>query len=242
MFDVKISAIAAGIAFVTSFLLGLVSGVSLPALIIRPLVFAVLFFIIAGIVYRLVSHFLPELLEDGAAKPMMADDILNPGSRINITEGDPGAAVPAAYAAPEDDSEDNLGDIADLLTQNGTAISPGAGFSGLDQRGEDGYNRSGVVSAGEHSDGGFSGSRSAAPKTSAVPDLTESVDVLPDLDVMAKAFLPNSGEDGADTIEYSTSDNSLKRPAAGGRGQKMDGDFNPKELAAGIRTILKKEG
>jgi hypothetical protein len=70
----------------------------------------------------------------------------------------------------------------------------------------------------------------------------ESVDVLPDLDSMARAFLPNDGEDEADTTEYSTSDGPLKRPAAGARGQKMEGDFNPKELAAGIRTILKKEG
>jgi hypothetical protein len=68
------------------------------------------------------------------------------------------------------------------------------------------------------------------------------MDVLPDLDAMARAFLPGSGEDGTDTTEYSTADDSRKRPAAGSRGQKMEGDFNPKELAAGIRTILKKEG
>jgi hypothetical protein len=242
MFDVKISAIAAGTAFIVSFLLGLLSGASLPALIIRPLVFAVVFFIIAAIVYFLVSHFLPELLEGDLPASMDAGDALGPGSRINITE-DESAGTPV-YAAQPDDSEDDLGNIADLLTQAKTArpapMPAETGFPGLDQSGEDGYNRNEAVSAGGRNGGGFTGSGSAGPSL----DPADSMDVLPDLDAMARAFLPGSGggEDEADVTEYSTSDDSPKRPLAGGRGQKMEGDFNPKELAAGIRTILKKEG
>jgi hypothetical protein len=247
MLDIKISAIAAGLAFIVSFLLGLLSGASLPALIIRPVVFAVLFFIIAAVIYFLVSHFLPELLDADLAESIGADDILNPGSRIDITEEESAAApLYSAQAARANDSEGGLGDISDLLTQGSAArpavMPPETGFPGLDQRDEDGYTRSGTVPAGLNDDGGFTGSGNAMPKMARVPDPAESMDVLPDLDSMARAFLPGSGEDEADITEYSTAADSLKRPAAGSRGQKMEGDFNPKELAAGIRTILKKEG
>jgi hypothetical protein len=239
MFDVKISSIAAGVAFIVSFLLGLLSGASFPALIIRPLVFAVLFFIIAGVIYFLVTHFLPELLEEGGNEAAGPDDVLNSGSRINITEEEPSG--PSIYAAPADDSEDNLGDISNLFGKGRAAKAPETDFAGLDQHSEDGYTGSGVVSADIYNDSDSAESKSAIPKPAAASGAGESVDVLPDLDSMAKAFLPDSGEDGADTTEYSTSDGPLKRPS-GGRGQKMEGDFNPKELAAGIRTILKKEG
>jgi hypothetical protein len=237
MFNVKISFIAAGIAFIVSFLLGLMSGASFPALIIRPLIFAVLFFIIAGVIYFLVSHFLPELLEEGWNEAARPDDILNPGSRINITEEEPGG--PAVYAAPADDSEDNLGDISNLLGKGRAAKPPETDFPGLDQHGEDRYTGGEAVPAGTYNDSDSAGSKSAISKPASGSE--ESVDILPDLDSMAKAFLPDSGEDDADTAEYSTSDGSPRRPA-GGRSQKMEGDFNPKELAAGIRTILKKEG
>jgi hypothetical protein len=240
MFDVKISVIAAGIAFVVSLLLGLLSGASLPALIIRPLGFGVLFFVIAAVVYFLINHFLPELLDGDLPESMEADDTLGPGSRINITEEEP--AGMSVYAAQADDSEDDLGDISDLLKPGRAPRPVETASPGLDQSGEDGYTRSETVHTGIQNNGGFTGSGNPVPKTVTVPDSAESMDMLPDLDAMARAFLPNSGEDGADTTEYSTSDDSPKRPAAGSRGQKMEGDFNPKELAAGIRTILKKEG
>jgi hypothetical protein len=250
MFDVKISVIAAGIAFIVSFLLGLLNGASLPFLIIRPLIFGVLFFVIAAIVYFLVSHFLPELLDGELPESIEAGNALSPGSRINITEEEP-AGMPfytthAAPAAQADNSENGLGDISNLL-KTGRAAGPAeTGYPGLDQSDEDGYTKSEAVHAGVQNNGGFTGSGSAAPKTVTVtvtvPDSEESMDMLPDLDTMARAFLPDSGEDKADTTEYSTSDDPLKRPAAGSRGRKMEGDFNPQDLAAGIRTILKKEG
>jgi hypothetical protein len=241
MFNVRISAIAAGIAFVVSFLLGLLSGASLPFLIIRPLIFGVLFFVIAAVVYFLVSHFLPELLDESGPEPLEMDDALSPGSKINITEEEPAGAGAVAYAAPEDDSEDNLGDISDLLGGRRAAKPLEADSPGLDHYDKDGYTRSGAIPAGVSGGGNSTGSRGVTPKPVMASDSGDLVDLLPDLDSMAKAFLPNSGEEGMDTTEYSTSDGPLKRPA-GGRGRKMDGDFNPKELAAGIRTILKKEG
>jgi hypothetical protein len=56
---------------------------------------------------------------------------------------------------------------------------------------------------------------------------------------LAGALLPSSGKE-EETQDYSSSEPS-ERPRAGNKAQKMDVDFSPKDLAAGIRTILKSE-
>jgi hypothetical protein len=241
MFDLKISGIAAGTAFIVSLLLGMISGASFPALIIRPLLFAVLFFVAAAFVYFLVSHFLPELLEGDGWQIDREDEIPHSGSRVNITEEEPPAE--AFFAAQPDDSEDNLGDISDLMSASMVSHQIGANSPGLDQHSEDKYTRDGDFGIpADLSGGGFAGGGNSASRTSPVSGSADFMDALPDLDSLAGAFLPNSGEDAADTTEYSTSAAPAKGPQAGSKGQKMEGDFNPKELAAGIRTILKKEG
>ncbi|MDR1862687.1 MAG: hypothetical protein LBQ67_02080 [Treponema sp.] len=242
MFDPKISGIAAGAAFIISFLLGLLRGVSFPALMLRPLIFAVLFFIIAYVVCFLVTRFLPELLDTNSPDTAGAEDIPNPGLRIDITEEEPQEA--AVYAVPTDDSENNLGNISDLFGETRAAET---GSPGLDQNKENGYNSSGNVSVDVRRGGNFTGGGKVMPKTVLVSDAAESVDVLPDLDSMARAFLPNSGEEDKDAAGYPTATFSVKRPAVDGKSQNgksqgIEGDFDPKELAAGIRTILKKEG
>jgi hypothetical protein len=249
MFNVRISGIAAGLAFILSFLLGIAGGASFPTLLLKPLIFAILFFIIAGLAYFLVSHFLPELMDE-TWEPETEEDV--PGSRVNITEEEPSAQ--AFYAAAKaDDSEDNLGNISDLI---GTDEESGGGLSnnrpemGMDQQGKDQYTRreSGASVDAQAGFGMEGASRPAEGIGRAAGTFPASVsggdpvDVLPDLDSLAGAFLPGSGEDAADTTEYSTSAAPAKRPSASSKGQKMEGDFNPKELAAGIRTILKKEG
>jgi hypothetical protein len=67
------------------------------------------------------------------------------------------------------------------------------------------------------------------------------VDILPDLDSLANAFLPSSGGEGGDVPDVS-SPAPERKPLPGRKPQKLDGDFNPKDLAAGIRTVLNKEG
>jgi len=126
MFGFKIGGIAAGVAFIISFLLCLISNVSLSALIIRPLVFAGVFFGAAYAIYFVISHFLPELLDGSAGS---GADFSIPGSRIDISEGEslgmaepdsvsdslPGKIViPSNYAVP-DDSDEGLGDISGLV-------------------------------------------------------------------------------------------------------------------------------
>jgi hypothetical protein len=250
MFDFRAGGIAAGAAFVISFLISLVSGASFPGLILRPLVFAALFFGIALVVYFLVSRFLPELLDDAVES---GGGVGMPGSRIDISEPDvfPGAA-PFTPAAPQnaaipanfaktDDSDENLDDISGYVRNDGDPSPPvkkqrevreAPAFqespSGLDQEDQYGYNEKG-------SPGTLPVSGENAAVSGADPG-----DFLPDLDSLAGVFAPSSGEKENDTIEYSTSA-PAKKPSPGSKGQKMEGDFNPKDLAAGIRTILNKE-
>ena len=235
MFNPIISGLIALIAFVFSFILGLVSRTTMPILLIRPLIFAVLFFIISALVNVLVNRFLPELLEHNI--PDADTDIL-PGSRVNILEGDDEegskelSPEPYAAAAPvqisigarPDDSDDNLGDISglsSLIVQPSPGQNTGGEITGgMDQNAEEGY-------TGREASAGMA---------------MDSEEVLPDLDSMAGAFTLNASAEEPDTTEYTVPAPSRKsttsRPA---KGSEWAGDFNAKEIAMGLRTALNKD-
>ncbi|MCL2374101.1 MAG: hypothetical protein FWC65_02520 [Treponema sp.] len=284
MINLKAGGTAAAAAFLLSFLIGLASRTPMPALVVRPLVFALVFFTLACFVRLLVNRFLPELLSDGGAD---AGSEFLPGSRINITEGD--SPYPEDYAggalsgspppsggqvfmgAQADDSEGNLGNISDLGKKiAGYRAAPqekqsmeSAGSAGMDQNTQNGYNGAeGALEALPESDafmpweplplsGGDrsraagseseAGQEAAAPKTAAAGfgGAPGSMDFFPDLDSMAGAFLPGSA--GAeDAIEYSVSSPAPKRPQSG-KALAFAGDFNAKDMASGLRTVLNKD-
>ena len=150
MFNIRSSVIIAGIAFIFSFFIGFISRSTLPMLVIRPLVFAAVFFIISVFIKILVDRFLPELLEDSA--PL--NNSFQLGSKINIIDETPEnfqASEPAAssgrteYAsqgqsvlgARPDDGEEELGDISDLSSIN---TSSDRRSKGMDQNNDDDYN------------------------------------------------------------------------------------------------------
>ena len=160
VFNVKLSGISAVAAFVLSLLIGLVSRSSMPVLIIRPLIFAPVFFILAGVVSYLVNHFLPELFSGSGDNDATAINLnagmdsagADPaiGSRINITEGDSpfmpsyassahAAGNPSAGAQP-DDSEENLGTISDLFAKKDNPEQTDSSGMGMDQNAQDHYN------------------------------------------------------------------------------------------------------
>jgi hypothetical protein len=125
VFDLRYSGIFAVTAFVFSLLIGIVSRLSMPMLIIRPLIFAVIFFALAAFIKILVGRFLPELLEDANSD----ENLFRPGSRVNILEDDDpsdtsavtdgfvsGALDQVPAGAKPDDSDDDLGDISELST------------------------------------------------------------------------------------------------------------------------------
>jgi len=256
----------------------------MPVLLLRPLIFAVLFFVITMLVNFLVNRFMPELLAGGGR-----DDDFHPGSRIDITDEDMDfsqsfdpASAQGGYSPPRgqvfmgaqaDDSEEGLGNISDLLKRGGMppapteGILPGTG-SGMDQNAESGYNGEGDLEELAETDpfaawdplplAKAPASREAASPREATPRSAQapgaqsrqqvpddggdpaSVDFLPDLDSMAGAFLSSSAEEDSDTIEYSVS-TPVAKPSRSSSSPAWSGDFNAKDMAAGLRTVLSKE-
>ncbi|MDR0586683.1 MAG: hypothetical protein LBG26_05540 [Treponema sp.] len=226
MFNFKISGIAAGAAFVVSLLLGLVSGSGFPALFFRALGFGGFFFLLFCVVFWLLGQFIPELLSGSG-------DLFDaPGSRVNISVG----SGPIEGAFPSDDSDevDSIdgraaqvfpGQIPVQADENADSSEP-AGMA-LDQNDEEGYNKEGSVSAGE-APGKGTGRNSG------------EVDLIPDFDTLSEAFLPDSGPDTPDTVVFDIPEQK-RTSSRVPQNQGFGGDFNPKELAQAIQTVLKKE-
>jgi hypothetical protein len=265
--DLKFSGIFAGAAFVLSLLIGLISRSTMPMLIVRPLIFAVIFFALSAVIKILVSSKLPELLEGSAG-----GDSPRPGSRINILEDDgasdssamtegfiSGALGQASMGARPDDSEDNLGDISELsrrissLHSSGEDTTAEEGIAGIDQNEKESYTDNGgsggsvvpdfsnMFSAGSSSiEGGPpAGGQARAAGASAGSKKNIGLDSdegLPDLDSMAEAFMSGSpGDEGAnERSSPGPSRRSDKTP-------KWTEDFDAKEIAMGIRSVLKKD-
>ena len=274
MFDLRYSGIFAVTAFILSLLIGLVSRATMPMLIIRPLIFAAIFFALSALIKLIVGWKLPELLEDSAD-----EDGFRPGSRINILEGDvptdsssltegfiSGALGSVSTGARPDESEDNLGDISELARRS--SFSPSAGgnvpvmesIPGVDQNAKELYNDNGgpgdsiapdfsnmfspdpsfEAPAGGQARGAGTGSGTgpaAVQKPRAVFDSDES---LPDLDSMAEAFMSGSSDEKEEASEYSAPSSS-RRPASSKKTPEWTQDFNAKDIAMGLRTVLSKE-
>ncbi|MDR0601233.1 MAG: hypothetical protein LBG42_02525 [Treponema sp.] len=259
MFNLRWCGIAGGGAFLLSFLVALISGAGFPALLMRPLLFGVAFFVLAGGIWLLVNRFVPDLLSSGEEE---AGDV--PGSRVDISVGDDirpagGGALPSAGA------EEDVGNIAELLSGGSGAgsVPPGASREkspGLDQNGEGGYTER-ERDAAQGDVPVFSAAPKSAKSAAAVPS-SASADALPDLDSMAEAFLSRpepaaeSLKDAAESRNTAGADSwsgvgplsgeseavpPVERRRTSGKGQSMGGDFNPKDLASAMRTLLSKD-
>jgi hypothetical protein len=201
---------------VLSLLVGIISGAGFSAALIRALIFGVVFFVLAGLVWLLINNCIPELLfsgngEDGSGKA--------PGSRVDISlEDGQESALPEMYRTSA--SGDEVDNITDLI--NGKTVP--VNNTGMDQNGEDGYTQN---------NGG--GMPSESPEEAGGYDLGEG---LPNLDSMSAAFVPSVEE----PAELKAEDVSVpERQVTGNKPQNLKGDFNPKELAAAIRTKINKE-
>jgi hypothetical protein len=96
-------------------------------------------------------------------------------------------------------------------------------IQGMDQSEQNGYTSEGISSAASGDSGSF--------------------DALPDMDSLAGGFFSSSGdgEEAGESFDTGEGSRTPKRSPAGNKTQKLEGDFNPKEIAQGIRTILKKD-
>ena len=219
MFNFKISGIAAGAAFILSFLIGLFSGSGFLILLLRAFIFAVVFFGLSCLVFWLLAQFVPELLSGGGE-----DDLgfSLSGSRVDISVGD----GPITGAFPSDGSE-SVDDIASRPPP------PRSKSQGLDQEGNAGYNADGEVDGEleEIDDEPASGGR---------PGRSGSGDALPDIDGLAEDT-SGSAVNAEDAEEISFDGPEPARRASSSRKSDMGGDFDPKELAKAIQTVLKRD-
>ena len=225
MINIKLSIILGCAGLILSLAVGLVTGAGFPLIFIRAGIFAALFFGLGCGIWLLINNFIPELLfmentgESG-------DFTGSTGSRVDITLDD-SKGLPEMYRNLSNDDE--VGNITDLISgadrqeEAVQPLYPDDIGPGMDQKPEVGYTGN--------------GNRGDFASNSSQDDLGNTPGVL-DLDAMAGSFL-------GDTLE-SVPAGPAEQPAPvrsplGNKAQKMEGDFNPKELAAGIRTVLKKD-
>ncbi|MDR0997438.1 MAG: hypothetical protein LBL70_00085 [Treponema sp.] len=265
MFNLRWSGIAAVAAFIISLLLGIFVRAHILVVLLRAFSFALVFFFLMAVVWRLINHYLPELLHGAPARDSSFMSDFETGSRVNITLGD--TEIPRNAAVPPDESSDeSVGNIAEMARagpsvpddpgprpsaasppsspappQPFTAPPPGsvevpAPVQAMDQSPQSHYTQErGGVSAAPSvpaPGGGFSGA-------SSLGDVSGGVDSLPDLDALAGAFLsPGAAEtEEADSKPLP----SGAREYRSKKGKDVGEDFNPKELASAIQTILKRD-
>ena len=220
MFNFKISGIAAGTAFVLSLVIGLFSGSGFLIPLLRALIFAIIFFALSCLIFWLLAQFLPDLLsspEDDLGFPVS-------GSRVDISVDGP---VSGAFPADNSESVDDIAGRPSAL--------PKAASSLLDQEGNAGYNEEGGVDGDLEavSDGEAMGAGSEMPGRS------RSAATLPDIGEVSEN-IPGSAADVENIEEIGFDSPEPRRPKSSSKKSDM-GDFNPKELAQAIQTVLKRD-
>jgi hypothetical protein len=218
--NIKISGIAAGIAFVFSLLIGLVSGAGIFALI-RAFVFAVIFFAMSGGAYWLIYQFLPELFET----PENSDAVPPAGSAVDISLEEEPEALLQGLEPEENEAETEAEHSEPSLQED---------LSGLDQTDDSGYTNEGATNE--------SPAHSAPESEAAEPaDDPGPVDELPDLDSLSAAFSPGGGKKGGGELSEFTisSDSSIGgKSARSNKAGSLADDFSTHDMASAIQTIL----
>jgi hypothetical protein len=260
-------------ALIISIGLGLISEVQVLHIILRGIIFSIVFFGVGFGLRFLLENYFPELLfsDDGNERLDDHDEAVH---AVSITLDSKGEyAVPELFKPTGDTLE--LGNIEDLLS----------GFfkpqqEGIDRNGEEGYNKNGGLQTAsfQFSDQFQEGAVFEKPQekkpvfTPSFGDNSDGLGGLPDLDAMAMAFSPRGDErTSTNSVEKAPASNmsfmdsmplgfggdgfqdeSIAPPVAsepasvrssyvGNKPQTLKGDFNPKELAEGLRTVLSKD-
>jgi hypothetical protein len=265
MINLRWSFTASAAAFVISFVLGISVRGRILIVLIRALGFGVFFFFLAALIWYFLNRYIPELLQDSSPQDLSPAPDLSLGNQVNIVLED--EALPQdetvphdAALPPEETADDSVGNIEEIADRP-PEESPGAwkenpgggilesppvfasedpvsaeipgGSRGMDQGSQSGYTEdeslvSRVLAPSIQAPaGGFLG----------LEDASGDVESLPDLDALVGNFLSPAaaGEDESA---------SSPRPAGGARskkGRNVEEDFNPKELASAIQTILKRD-
>ena len=286
MSNIRWGIIAAVFALLISVALGIVSNVRFFYILIRALIFAVVFFGLGFGLRFLLNNFFPELLYS-SEDSITQDNFNQSGSRINITVDSTGEyAVPELYKTSDDSEE--MGNIEDLIsgvfrprsaekTNGKRPFSPVMRGSGIDADMEAGYNDIGDLQDVSFPENDtledipvFDKQPVSQPVFSPSFGDDSGLGGLPDLDMMARAFssaysnspapAPVSNPASASSVSPMTSNpmaasvpaftsmppvdsyyESEKSRYKGNVPRALEGDFNPKSLAEGLRTVLSKD-
>jgi len=251
--NIKWGLTAAVAAMMISIGLGLLFGVGLFHVFMRALIFAAIFFGFGFGLRFLINSFFPELLyiyEESSTQ----ESFDQPGSRINITLDNTGEyAVPELYKTPGD--PDELGNIEDLVSgvfsPRSASDKPVRSQSGIDRKKEESYN---VESAFQsfldqepfsiQDTDGFEKKQAEKPVFTASLGDDAGLGGLPDLDSMAMAFsggVESNMAVQAGPVQAQEEFESEQQRYVVSKATPMKGDFNPKELAKGISTVLAKD-
>jgi hypothetical protein len=260
MFNIKWGGICAGTAFVLALALSLIIGqTGLPIALLRAAVFAVLFFGLGIAAWSLINTFIPDLITTSPADittHLFSTDAAA-GSRVNITVGDAkNAALPEqGYDASGNGNVDNFNDL--FSPKQDIDQIPATGYT------EDG--EAGELSAAETGD--FS---SAFTDVGMNEEEEEGEGESGEFSMDFSAFVPGGLGDGGEADESSEagagseSDSGSgmdsfsffpeaapsatfdepeepERKVARNKPMKLEGDFDAKEIAAGLRTVLEKD-
>jgi hypothetical protein len=247
MFNKKWGIIAGGGAFALALLTSLVLGqTSLLVALVRALCFMALFFGIGTGTWALITLFIPELLpgeprNDDAVNNVFSGE--SAGSQVNITVDDEhSAALPdSEYDAPETGGE--IGQFSDLVTNSVSSAVDDSGrmdsIGDIDENPDIGYTggTEELTPAFENIKLGGAGDFSL-DFGAFVPDGTGNDEAdNTDSDMDSFSFFSGGGSsDGVDEPPAPVSSTSSRN-----KPMKLEGDFDPKEIAAGLRTVLKKD-
>jgi len=220
VFDPKISALVGGIAFILSLLFGLIVGAAFLIALLRAFLFALFFFVFSGIAYWLITQFIPELLEN-QSQDISEGPIPDMGSRVNISVGEDDEI-------PENSLASQL--VKDSVVKDSVEEDEFISEKALDQKAEDGYTNQ------DNDSVRIENSEESSPSPALPVGVIDDVDELPDLEGMSDAFV-------MPITEVGENDEPLvgARPSASAKKTGTSADFDPKEMAMAIQTILKRD-
>ncbi|GHV05131.1 hypothetical protein FACS189485_11660 [Spirochaetia bacterium] len=261
--NLKLSGIAAAAGFILSLLVGITSRGGFPISLLRALLCGAVFFGLSYGIWVMINRFLPELLispsaagEDGLLSGESA------GSRIDISvdDGDETVLDPGEVSLDASDegvrpdeggAENDLGNISDLMPGDGAPFAgsvPGSESAALENAnpegpdaGMDQNNKESYTKSGSDSLPGKGASVDFVPtplslESSGLGD-GKGLESLPDLDVMAEAFMSSEDADEEDAAAVFP----VERKPPDTKGKSVEGKLNSRELASAIQSILKKD-
>jgi hypothetical protein len=248
--NVKWGVYAAGAALLLAFTTSLALGqASFGVAILRALAFAGIFFILGTGAWTLINNYMPELLfpetNDAAANIFGTEpsgsgspDSQSYGSHVNITLGEGSdAALPDNNGADPDE----VGNISDLVSG---AVNPAE--EAKRQRGLDGISESSYNGIAEETAITMAGFAEPVP----APTAEEGGGFSMNFDSFALGGGPTGLEPFGDSFSLPPDSGAAakeddvfvpERKVMGNTPMALEGDFNPKDIALGIRTVLETD-